>query len=125
MTQQRITRRCATAFAVLASFSGAHATDLRIGLAAPATSMDPHFFTAAPNFTVASHVFDGLTSRTPDAKLIPWLAESWKPVDETTWEFRLRPGVTFHDGSRLTGSVTSRAVCNAPRGLNVLIMRFA
>jgi peptide/nickel transport system substrate-binding protein len=64
--------------------------------------MDPHFFTAAPNFTVASHVFDGLTSRTPDAKLIPWLAESWKPVDETIWEFRLRPGVTFHDGSRLT-----------------------
>jgi peptide/nickel transport system substrate-binding protein len=82
MTQHRITHRCAKALAVLASVSAAHAADLRIGLAAPATSMDPHFFNAAPNATVASHVFDRLTSRTPDAKLIPWLAESWKPVDK-------------------------------------------
>jgi peptide/nickel transport system substrate-binding protein len=114
MTQQRITRRCTTAFAVLASFSGAHAADLRIGLAAPATSMDPHFFNAAPNATVASHVFDRLTSRTPDAKLIPWLAERWKPVDETTWEFSLRPGVMFHDGSRLTSEDVAFSLARAP-----------
>ena len=75
MTQHGITHRCATALAALASLSAAHAADLRIGLAAPATSMDPHFYTTAPNNTVASHVFDGLTSRTADAKLIPWLAD--------------------------------------------------
>jgi peptide/nickel transport system substrate-binding protein len=107
-------RRSVTGFAALASLSAAHAADLRIGLAAPATSMDPHFYTTAPNNTVASHVFDGLTSRTADAKLIPWLAESWKLVDETTWEFTLRPGVTFHDGSSLTPGDVAFSVARAP-----------
>jgi peptide/nickel transport system substrate-binding protein len=78
------------------------AEDLRIGLAAPATSMDPHFYNTSPNISVAMHVFDRLTHRSPDAKVIPWLAESWTSLDETTWEFRLRPGATFHDGVALT-----------------------
>lgn len=95
-------RHCATAFAVLTCISAAHAAELRIGLAAPATSMDPHFFNAAPNNTVATHIFDRLTSRDPNTKLLPWLAESWKTVGETTWEFKLRSGVIFHDGSNLT-----------------------
>jgi peptide/nickel transport system substrate-binding protein len=110
----RTKHRSVTCFAALASLSAAHAADLRIGLAAPATSMDPHFYTTAPNNTVASHVFDGLTSRTADAKLIPWLAESWKLVDETTWEFTLRPGVTFHDGSSLTPGDVAFSVARAP-----------
>jgi peptide/nickel transport system substrate-binding protein len=79
-----------------------HAEDLRIGLAAPATSMDPHFYNASPNISVSMHVFDHLTHRSPDAKVIPWLAERWEPVGDTAWDFHLRPGVKFHDGSTLT-----------------------
>jgi peptide/nickel transport system substrate-binding protein len=89
------------AFLLLLPLS-AHAEDLRIGLAAPATSMDPHFYNASPNISVSLHVFDHLTHRSPDAKVIPWLAEKWEPVGDTAWDFHLRPGVKFHDGTPLT-----------------------
>jgi peptide/nickel transport system substrate-binding protein len=78
------------------------AADLRIGLAADVTSMDPHFVNLQPNNLVAWHVFDALTRVDEDARLVPGLAESWKAIDATTWEFRLRRGVRFHDGSELT-----------------------
>jgi peptide/nickel transport system substrate-binding protein len=76
--------------------------DLRIGLAADVTSMDPHFLSIAPNINIAWHVFDALTHVDEDARLVPGLAVSWRAVDPTTWEFRLRRGVRFHDGTELT-----------------------
>ena len=35
---------------------------------------------------------------------MPQLALAWKPLDPTTWEFELRPGVTFHDGTPFTAA---------------------
>ncbi len=80
----------------------AHGAELRIGLAADVTSMDPHFLNIAPNINISWHVFDALTHVDEDTRLIPGLAVSWRAVDPTTWEFRLRPGVRFHDGGELT-----------------------
>jgi peptide/nickel transport system substrate-binding protein len=80
----------------------AAAADLRMGLAADVTSMDPHFVNVQPNNLVAWHVFDALTRVDENARLVPGLAESWKAVDATTWEFKLRRAVKFHDGSELT-----------------------
>ena len=82
--------------------SGAQAAQLRIGLAADVTSMDPHFLNLQPNVNISWHVFDALTHVDEDARLIPGLAESWRAVDATTWEFRLRKGVRFHDGNDFT-----------------------
>src|SRR5256885_4396818 len=76
--------------------------DLRIGLAADVTSMDPHFLNIAPNINIAWHVFDALTHVDEDARLVPGLAVSWRALDSTTWEFRLRRGVPFHDGTELS-----------------------
>jgi peptide/nickel transport system substrate-binding protein len=86
----------------LALAGGAAAADLRIGMSADVTSIDPHFVNITPNNNVAWHVFEALTHVDADARLIPGLAESWRAVDATTWEFRLRRGVRFHDGSELT-----------------------
>ena len=80
----------------------AAAADLRIGLGADVTSMDPHLLNLASNNAVCAHVFDALTHVDEDARLIPGLAESWRALDATTWEFKLRRGVKFHDGSELT-----------------------
>ncbi len=66
------------------------------------TSIDPHFFNLFPNNNVAEHIFDKLVQMDPDSKMIPGIATSWKTIDDTTWEFKLRKGVKFHDGSELT-----------------------
>ena len=90
--------------AVLASsgICNVGAADLKIGLAADISSLDPHYLNIAPNIALSSHVFDALVHVDASGKLIPGLALSWKAVDATTWEFKLRPGVKFHDGSPFT-----------------------
>jgi peptide/nickel transport system substrate-binding protein len=84
----------------LASPTGAQ--ELRIALAAEPTSIDPLYHTLNPNNQVARHIFDRLVHQDAKQRLVPGLALSWKPIDETTWEFKLRPGVAFHDGAPLT-----------------------
>jgi peptide/nickel transport system substrate-binding protein len=80
----------------------ANGAELRVGLAADVTSMDPHFLNLQPNLNISWHVFDALTHVDEDTRLIPGLAASWRAIDPTTWEFRLRRGVRFHDGAELT-----------------------
>lgn len=78
------------------------AADLRIGLAADISSLDPHFLNIAPNIALSSHLFDALVNVDAAGRLVPGLALSWRAVNPTTWEFKLRPGVKFHDGSPFT-----------------------
>ena len=80
----------------------AGAASLRLGLAAEVSTLDPHYLNIAPNVAFSSHLFDALVHSDQDGKLVPGLAISWKPVDATTWEIKLRPGVKFHDGSDFT-----------------------
>lgn len=75
---------------------------LRIGLAAPNTTLDPHFQSNAPNNAANSHIFDALVTNDAKSGAQPGLATSWKALDDTHWEFRLRPNVTFTDGSAFT-----------------------
>ncbi len=48
---------------------------------------------------VSTNIFDGLTYRGPDLKIVPGLAESWEELDEgKRLRFKLRQGVKFHNG---------------------------
>lgn len=89
------------AMALIAS-AAVRAADLRIALAADVSSLDPHYLNVAPNIAIASHIFDTLVGVDADGKLIPGLATAWRAIDPTTWEFTLRRGVRFHDGSPFT-----------------------
>jgi peptide/nickel transport system substrate-binding protein len=80
----------------------AAAQELKIAVAADVTSIDPHFFNLFPNNNIAEHIFDKLVQMDADSRMIPGIATSWKTIDPTTWEFKLRKGVKFHDGSELT-----------------------
>jgi len=91
-------------FALLLALAGlppAHAAakQLAIGFGADVTSIDPHYANIAPNNAAAWHVFEALTHVDADTRLIPGLATAWRALDDTTWEFVLRKGVRFHDGS--------------------------
>ena len=81
--------------------AGAPAAELRIGLSADVTTMDPHFVAAQPNLTAQQHVFDSLVRTDEKSRPVPGIA-TWRTPDPLTWEFTLRKGVKFHDGSELT-----------------------
>jgi peptide/nickel transport system substrate-binding protein len=90
------------------------AQDLRIGLAAEPSSLDPHFHNVTPNNSMLSHVFERLVETTADNKLVPGLALSWQIVDSMTWEFKLRPGVSWHDGAPFTADDVAFTFDRAP-----------
>ncbi len=82
----------------------AQAQGLKIGMSADVTSMDPHFYNATPNNTIAFHVFEALLGRTADGKLAPQLAESWRAISDLEWEFTLRKDARWHDGTPFTAA---------------------
>ncbi|MGI8702602.1 MAG: ABC transporter substrate-binding protein [Nocardioidaceae bacterium] len=52
--------------------------------------------------SVQALVTESLVTLDDDLAIAPWLAESWEQVDPVTYTYKLRPGVTFWDGSPLT-----------------------
>ncbi len=86
--------------ALWSASGAAQAQQLTVG-AATIPSIDPHFAFFISNVAYAKHVFGNLTHM-EKGKLDPDLALSWKSLNPTTWEFKLRPNVKFHDGSPFT-----------------------
>jgi peptide/nickel transport system substrate-binding protein len=68
------------------------------------SKFDPHFSTSSNDIRVSFNIFDNLTSRHPDGKLYPGLATEWKLEGQTTWRFKLRSGVKFHNGDPFTSA---------------------
>lgn len=91
---------------------------LNVAVGGAFTSMDPHYHNLGPNNTMTGYVFEPLVLSDPDFKPSPGLAVSWTAVDPTTWEFRLRPGVTFSDGSPLTAEDVVFSFDRIPKILN-------
>jgi peptide/nickel transport system substrate-binding protein len=110
-------RAAALAAAFALASGAAQAQTLTLGVGAPVTSLDPHYHNLAPNNAMADTLYDALTHRDARARLVPGLAESWRAVDEDTWEFKLRSGVRFHNGSEFTAedvAFTLRRVPEVP-----------
>jgi len=97
-------RVAAAIVALLFCAASASAADLSIALGADVTSIDPHYHNLTPNNNVAEHIFETLVTKDARSRLKPALAEAWRAVDDLTWEFRLRRGVKFHDGSDFTAA---------------------
>ncbi len=86
---------------------------LRIAYPQRVVSLDPHGSAAAEriNIILSRHLFDTLVTWDPQArKFQPALAERWRSIDPTTWEFRLRRGVRFHDGSEFTSAAVAASI---------------
>lgn len=67
---------------------------------ADAETLDPHFSNSlnAPSI-YHENIYEGLIKRDKNMDFQPSLAEEWEQLDDTTWEFKLREGVLFHDGT--------------------------
>jgi len=61
-------------------------------------SLDPHMSTSSNDIRISFNVFDNLTSRRPDGKLVAGLATEWKIQGQQAWAFKLRQGVKWHNG---------------------------
>jgi peptide/nickel transport system substrate-binding protein len=97
--------------------SARDAEEAVIGLQVGPTSIDPHFTISTPNQMTALNLFDPLMLRDENMRLVPGLATAWYRVDDHTWEFKLREGVRFHDGSEFTAedvAFTMRRVPTVP-----------
>ncbi|WP_349369694.1 ABC transporter substrate-binding protein [Salinarimonas sp.] len=79
----------------------ADATTLRWARSGDALTLDPHSQNEGPTHALNHHLYEPLVGRDRDGMMVGLLATDWYPVegDPSTWEFKLREGVTFHNGN--------------------------
>src|SRR4051812_31405592 len=94
--------------------TAASAQTLTIGVRSGPESIDPHFTATGTHAEALKHVFDTLTWSGDGLEIEPRLAESWKPLNPTTWEFKLVKGVKFHDGSDFTAEDVKASIERIP-----------
>lgn len=100
---RKITRVGLAAVTAFVFSTNALADTATIGLRSEPSSMDPYFHNLGPNNAMLAQIFGKLVDWGPKMdRMIPRLATSWKAINDTTWEFKLRQGVKFHDGSDFT-----------------------
>ena len=99
---------------MLAAATPAVSADLRLGLTVEPDTIDPHYHNFGGNKGLMPNLFEALTSIDASDKLQPGLALSWHLVDDATWEFKLRDGVTFSDGTPLTADDVAFTVERVP-----------
>ncbi|HEX6259877.1 MAG TPA: ABC transporter substrate-binding protein, partial [Woeseiaceae bacterium] len=75
---------------------------LRWASAGGVLTFEPHSLDETANSIHFRQVYEPLVDLDSDLKLVPMLAVEWQVIDPQTWEFRLRDGVSFHDGTPLT-----------------------
>lgn len=73
---------------------------ITIALGSEPTSLDPHLVDDGGERAINDNIYETLLARTPEGEIEPGLAaELPTQVDDSTWEFKLREGVKFHDGT--------------------------
>jgi peptide/nickel transport system substrate-binding protein len=75
---------------------------LTVGLVWINDTLDPHMHYQRVGILININMFDSLLHKNTKLEYEPSLATSWKALNDTTWEFKLRKGVKFHNGDVLT-----------------------
>eukprot|EP01037_Dinobryon_pediforme_P005507 gene5507-5561_t len=87
----------------------------RVGIQTETSSMDPHFALVGANQVVSGMIFESLLAADDAMRPTAGVADRWTLIDDTTWEFHVRPGAMFHDGSRLTAEDIRFSLDRMPR----------
>jgi peptide/nickel transport system substrate-binding protein len=78
------------------------ATTFRYAFQGDLNALDPYTLNESFTLGALGNVYEGLTKRDKDLKIIPGLAERWEIIDPLKWRFYLRNGVKFHNGEEFT-----------------------
>ncbi len=82
--------------------TAAAAKTIRVGITSGVRTFDPVNYRDRNTETVIRNIFDGLYTLTADGKPVPEIADGVKQVDDRTWDFHIRSGITFQNGDPLT-----------------------
>jgi len=85
--------------------AGGEGGDLIIAKGADVVSLDPNGSNDIPSYDVQRNIFETLVKQNEDLELMPGLATEWEALEDDVWEFKLREGVTFHDGTPFNAEV--------------------
>jgi peptide/nickel transport system substrate-binding protein len=100
-------------FAGLAAFTigSAEAASVTIAIGTEPSTLDPHKRDDGGERAINDNVYEALMARAPDGTLVPGLAAAPPvQVDPTTWEFKLRPGISFHNGEPFNADAVVHSV---------------
>ena len=93
---------CGAIAALAFAMSAASGQTLRYANQGDLKSLDPYTLNETTTHAHLGQVYEGLTTRDKDLKIIPALAESWETPEPTRWRFHLRHGVKFQNGDPFT-----------------------
>lgn len=126
MLNRKILGLCSPALVLaMAGLSSAFAQpgdpSITVALVAEPDSLDSCDTQPAQNANIArGNIYQSLTHVKPDdGQLAPLLAESWERVDDMTWQFNLRPGVTFHDGTAFNAETAAANIMRTQSGFEI------
>lgn len=80
----------------------ANTGDVVVGFDQDLSTIDPHGTNDVNAIQIRRHLYQTLVAREIDMSHKPGLASEWEQVDDTTWNFKLAEGVTFHNGSEFS-----------------------
>jgi peptide/nickel transport system substrate-binding protein len=75
-----------------------------VGVAAEPKALDPQVVSDTPSSNALVQIYENLVTQDKNMEIKPDLAESWKQIDDLTYEFKLKKGVKFHNGEELKAS---------------------
>jgi peptide/nickel transport system substrate-binding protein len=86
------------------------ASEITIVLAEDPATLDPHVSEDGNGRAVNENIYETLVNRDENMEIVPSLATEFSQIDETTWEFKLREGVTFHNGAPFNAEAVAYSV---------------
>ncbi len=92
---------------------------IHLQLRAFALNLDPATMADTESRKVATLLYSGLVATNEDGSAEPRAAKSWKKVDTRTWEFELKDGLTFPDGTKVTAAKVIASLCASMQPANV------
>lgn len=92
----------ASVMALMCPLALANASEIRIGFANDPLTLDPANHRNRDTETIIRNLYDGLITRDGDMKVVPELVQSYTRVSPTVYDFVIRRGVKFHDGSEMS-----------------------